>query len=196
MQQRLYFLSGTLAGIIFFSSVYALAAMIDGYSHIAQTVSEIGYKGSPAQGYLQITNLIVAGCLLLFSAGLFQFADKNKLSRLPVFFMSCYAIAQIGIAAFPTPHPLHNVFGLSMTVGYMTPLVLVFAWKDQATVHNIVNISWIAFLLIAIAIALNLSPLVARDLYPLEYYGVVQRSLFVVFYGWCAYLGLKLFAKA
>ena len=44
------------------------------------------------------------------------------------------------------------------------------------------------------AIALNLSPLFAPTLYPLEYYGLVQRALFLAFYGWCTYLSLALYA--
>ena len=56
--------------------------------------------------------------------------------------------------------------------------------------------SWIATVLVSITIILNLSPIFMRDLYPLEYYGIVQRVLLVAFYGWCLYLGLRPFARA
>ena len=46
-------------------------------------------------------------------------------------------------------------------------------------------------MLILLSIFLNLSPLFARDLYPLQYYGIVQRSAFVIFYGGCAYIGIE-----
>ena len=196
MQQKLLFLPGTLAGVIFFSSVYALATMVDGYSHVAQTVSEIGQVGSPAEVYMQITNAAVALCLLLFASGLYLFAQDNNVSKLPAVFMAFYAIAEIGVTIFPSPHRLHNVFGISMTIGYLTPMVLALSWKSLVNSSKLITVSWIAFVLIIITIFLNLSPIFARNLYPLEYYGIVQRSLFITFYGWCFYSGLKLFLRA
>ena len=124
MQQKLLYLPGALAGLIFFAAVYSLAPMLDGYSHLSQTVSEIGRQGSPAEAYLQAANLTVALCLLAFAWGLYLFARANDVSKLPAFFVACYALAEMGVAAFPTPHQLHNVFGLSMMIGYMAPLVL------------------------------------------------------------------------
>lgn len=193
MQQKPLFLSGALAGIVFFSAIYALASMVEGYSHIGQTVSEIGKLGSPAETYLRLTNLVVAICLFGFSWSLHLFARDNDVSRSPAILMACFAISEIGVAIFPSPHPLHNVFGLSMTIGYMTPLALALSWRKSGSMTNLVVISWIAFILIAVTILLNLSPIFARDLYPLEYYGIIQRSLFVAFYGWCFYVGVKLY---
>ena len=196
MQKRLLFLPGLLAGPIFFSAIYALATMLDGYSHVSQTVSEIGRQGSPAETWLQLTNLIVAICLLVFAWGMYLFSRSNNISRLPAIFMACYAIAEIGVAIFPSPHRLHNVFGLSMTIGYMTPLVLALSWKKLSNSGQLITASWVAFALVIITIFLNLSPAFARDLYPLEYYGIVQRSLFVAFFGWCFYTGSNLFMRA
>ena len=65
-------------------------------------------------------------------------------------------------------------------------------WAKQLTRY-----SWVAGVLTLIAMALNLTPAFAPDLYPLEYYGLVQRSLFVVFYGWwCPMVGWKLHKMA
>jgi len=195
MQQRTMFLCGAIACVVFFSAVYMLATMVDGYSHITQTVSEIGEQGSPAKVYLQVMNVIVAFCLLLFSRGLYLFAKSNNVSILPASFMAAFAFSEIGVAAFPSPHSLHNIFGLSMSIGYMTPLVMALSWKSLANANKLMTASWVAFVLVVIAIFLNLTPIFARDLYPLEYYGIVQRSLFVVFYGWCLYVGINLFLR-
>lgn len=193
MRPRSLFLSGGLASVIFFPAVFALATMVDGYSHTAQTVSEIGALGSPAEVYLQITNLGVALCLLVFAWSIYLFARSNDASILPAIFITCYAIAEIGVAIFPSPHNLHNVFGLSMTIGYMSPLVVAVSWRKLARASELITVSWIAFILVVITIFLNLSPIFARDLYPLEYYGIVQRALFVAFYGWCMFMSVKLF---
>jgi hypothetical membrane protein len=195
MHQRVLFLPGILAGAIFFIAMFVLATMVDGYSHVTQTVSEIGRQGSPAETYLQIANSLVAICLLVFAWGLFVFAKINDLSKLPALFMASYAVAEIGVAAFPSPHPLHNVFGLSMIIGYATPLVLGLAWKNLVAANYLRRLSLLAFGLIAIAVFLNLSPLFARDLYPLEIYGIVQRMLFVAFFGWCMYAAWNLYSR-
>ena len=196
MQQRLLYLTGPLAGAIFFSAVYALAPMVDGYSHVAQTVSEIGEYGSPAKAFYQIAMLIVALCLLVFASSLYSFAKANNASILPPSFMAFFGIAQIGMTIFPSPHSMHNVFGLLTTVGYMTPLVMALSWKSLADSSSLRRASWVAFTLVVISIFLNLSPMFARDLYPLNYYGIVQRSLFVAFYGWCLFAGVNLFERS
>ena len=195
MQQRSLFLFGALAGVIFFSAIYILATMVDGYSHIAQTISEIGEIGSPAEVHLRVMNLVVALCLLVFAWSLHLFAKSNSASNLPAIFIACYSISEIGMAMFPSPHALHNVFGLSMTIGYMSPLVLALSWKNLASANGLIMISWTAFIFVVITIFLNLTPVFARDLYPLEYYGIVQRSLFVAFFGWCVFVSVKLFVS-
>jgi hypothetical membrane protein len=196
MQQRLLYLAGPLAGVVFFSAVYTLAPMVDGYSHVSQTVSEIGEYGSPAKLPYQIAMLIVSLCLLVFASSLYSFAKANNASILPSCFIAFFGIAESGIALFPSPHPMHNLFGLSMTIGYMTPLVLAWSWKSLANANTLKSASWVAFALVVITMFLNLSPIFARDLYPLNYYGIVQRSLFVAFYGWCLYVGVELFARS
>jgi hypothetical protein len=168
VQQRLLFLPGALAGVIFFTSVHVLGSTIDGYSHIAQSVSEIGRQGSPAQVYAQFANLLVAVCLLVFAWGLHRFARNNAVSGRPALIVAFYGISLTGTVVFPTPHPLHNVLGLSMTIGYMAPLVSSLSWRNLTDTSGIVAGSWIAFILIVISIFLNFSPLFTRELYPLE----------------------------
>ena len=52
-------LFGVLAGLLFFATVYVLAPGVSGYSHISDTVSEIGQIGSPVQSSYQLAMLIV-----------------------------------------------------------------------------------------------------------------------------------------
>ena len=186
-------LSGAIAAITFFTLVVVLALGLDGYSHVSQTVSEIGRQGSPAETQWRIGNLLVASSLLIFAGFLVSFANARQLSRLPGIFMSFFAISEAGMAIFATPHPLHNVFGLSALAGYMTPLVISLSWRGVAGLRSIAAVSGLAWLLVVAAILLNLSPLFAPSLYPLEFYGLVQRGLFVAFYGWCFYLSMALY---
>ena len=116
----------------------------------------------------------------LFSLAIILFARQNKWSVLPGVFMLSYGLSQLGIGFFPSPHSLHNVFGLSMTIGYFSPLVFALSWKAKLST-NFRNISFLSFVLIIFGIFLNLSPAFDPSLYPLEYYGIVQRFLLFIF---------------
>jgi hypothetical membrane protein len=182
---------GILAGVIFFATVYGLATSVPGYSHLSQTVSEIGKIGSAVETPFKIGMLTVNLCVILFAVGLFGFARSAGLSTVPVYLVLFYGLADIGTNVFPSPHSLHNWFGLSLTLGYLAPLVTSIAWRRFTNVRSIATVSGFIATLIFVSIFLNISPAFNRDLYPLEFYGAVQRSIFVLFYGWCAYLAAR-----
>lgn len=161
------------------------------YSHVSETVNEIGEIGSPVTTPFQIAMLAVNLCVILFAAGLFYFARANELSVIPAFFVAWFGLADVGTNVFPSPHPLHNVFGLSLTIGYLAPLVLAIAWRRSDTARSIAGVSWFVAALVLVSMFLNISPAFNRDLYPLEYYGIVQRSAVVLIYGWFAWAGLQ-----
>lgn len=195
MHFRLPYLAGPLAGIIFFSAVYGLAPMLGSYSHVAQTVSEIGKYGSPAKIPFQAAVLTVAFCLLVFAGSLYRFAKSRGASLVPSCLMAVFGFAEMGMAIFPSPHPLHNVFGLSAIIGYLTPLAVAVAWRNLRDSSSLRRFAWVAFALVVLTMFLNLSPIFSRDLYPLEYYGIVQRSLLLTFFGWCFYVGVDLYVR-
>ncbi len=190
MKQNLL-LFGPLAGVVFFGAVYVLAAFLPEYSHISETISEIGEIGSPVERPFQIAMLVVNLCVILLATGLFHFARATGASIVPVFFVAWFGLADIGTNLFPSPHPLHNVFGLSLTIGYLAPLLLAIAWRRQQDLRSVVTVSWVVAAFVFVSIFLNISPAFNRDLYPLEYYGIVQRSAFLLIYGWFAFVGLR-----
>lgn len=193
MQNRQWLMAGAIAAMTFFSLVFVLALSMDGYSHVSRTVSEIGRQGSPAELPWRIGNLAVAALLMVFAVAIGSYARSRAWSRMPALFIALFAVSLAGMGWFAVPHPLHNVFGLSATVGYLSPLVLAIAWRGKPVPHALTTVSAVAWLLVIAAIALNLSPIFAPTLYPLEYYGLVQRFLFIAFYGWCTYLSLALY---
>lgn len=169
-----------------------LGSFLADYSFISQTVSEIGQEGSPLKLTWQLFSLLVGLLLILFSLGIISFARRNKWSVIPGLFVLFAGLSEFGIALFASPHPLHNVFGLSMTIGYFSPLVFFLLWKDKLGAY----FKWyslLAFILILLGILLNLSPIFAPNLYPLEYYGLVQRFLLFTFYLYLAYISLNIF---
>jgi hypothetical membrane protein len=189
--ERLLF--GPVSAAIFCVGVVGLALMVPGYSHVHQTVSEIGEVGSPARIPFTVMLACVAGCTLIFASAIRDFSSQAGRSKVAAFLTACSALSALGVGIFAFPHPLHNVFGLSELIGYQAPLALALAWRTDPNAKALVAWSWIFFGLLWLAMALNLSPLFPQSwlwahLKPVN--GLVQRSLFLSWFAWCTVAGL------
>jgi hypothetical membrane protein len=186
-------LFGPLAGILLVFGVGGLALMVPGYSHVHQTVSEIGEIGSPARVPFAILLCCVAVCLLVFASAVRDVAVQIGQPRAAVYLIALMGVSAAGVGVFAYPHPLHNVFGLSELVGYQAPLVLALTWRRHPRTKALVRFSWVLSALVWLAIALNLSALDRQGaLWALvkPEYGLVQRALFASWFAWCGGLGI------
>lgn len=191
MKRTYRLLFGPLAAIILALGVAGLPLFIPGYSHVRQTVSEIGELGSPARIPFAIMLGSIAICLLLFASAVGKVLAGAHHSKLAAWLIGFMAIPVAGIGVFAFPHPLHNVFGLSELIAYQAPLAMALAWRGDSRGKPLVAVSWIAFLLIWLAIALNLSPTVPSIWVHLKpVHGLLQRALFATWFGWCALVGV------
>lgn len=181
--------SGWVGASVFIIGSLLLGSLLPDYNAVSQTVSEIGQEGSVLYNPWQIFTVSVGVLLILFSVGIYSFARQHKLSVLPGLFLLAAGISQFGIGLYPSPHHLHNVFGLSMILGYLSPIVIALSWKIKLG-KNFQRISYLTFILIMIGIFLNLSPAFAPELYPLAYYGLVQRFLLYTFYTYVFFVSL------
>jgi len=191
-------LFGPLAGVILAFGIAGLALLIPGYSHVRQTVSEIGEIGSPARVPFAIMLCCVGASILVFASAVHDVSVAAHDSRLAAYLIGFMALPAAGIGVFAYPHPLHNVFGLSELIGYQAPLALALTWRRDPTAKSLTSFSWILYALICIAIALNLSSLDRQGLvwpYVKPIYGLVQRALFAAWFGCCAVVGLFLFQR-
>jgi hypothetical membrane protein len=189
-------LFGPLAAAILGFGIAGLALLIPGYSHVHQTVSEVGEIGSPARVPFAIMLCCVAACILVFAAAVRDLSIMAHHSPLAAYLIGFMALPAAGIGIFAYPHPLHNIFGISELVGYQAPLVFAFTWRRDPRAKTVVALSWILSVLIWGAIALNLSSLDRQGLvwaYLKPVYGLTQRALFAAWFGWCAVVGLLLF---
>jgi hypothetical protein len=189
-------LFGPLAALILGFGIVALALLIPGYSHVRQTVSEIGEMGSRARVPFAIMLGCVAISLLVFAAGVSDLSMERGHSRWAAWLIGFMALPAAGIGIFAYPHPLHNVFGISELVGYQAPLVMALTWRRDRQARALVTISWILFIVIWFAIALNLSSIVPTIwVHVKPVHGLAQRALFAAWFGWCAIVGLTLFQR-
>ncbi|HEX5492647.1 MAG TPA: DUF998 domain-containing protein [Candidatus Udaeobacter sp.] len=190
-------LFGPLAAAILGIGIVGLALLVPNYSHVHQTVSEIGETGSPARIAFAVMLGCVAVCILVFAWGVRDASVAAHHSPLAAYSIGFMAVSAAGIAVFAYPHPAHNIFGMSELIGYQAPLAFALAWRHDPSVKHLVVFSWIFFLLIWGAIALNLSPFVAPVwVYLKPFHGLVQRALFAAWFGWCAIAGILLFKRS
>lgn len=198
MKRSVALLFGPLGAAIFCIGVPLLAAMVPGYSHVHQTVSEIGALDTPLRIPFAVMVGSMAVCMWVFAWGLAGASAKAGRNTIAAWLIACMGISAMGIAVFATPHPLHNDFGLSEIVGYQAPLAFALAWRKAPNAKTFVLISWIFFVLLWISMGLNMSTLssdsgLATSVRPI--YGLVQRSLFLVWFGWCAVMGVLLWRR-
>jgi hypothetical membrane protein len=196
MKRNYRLLYGPLAAAVFVLGVAGLALMIPGYSHVRQTISEIGENGSPARFPFALMLCCVAACILVFASAVRDISVQAGRSTLAAYVIGFMALSASGVGVFAYPHPLHNIFGMSELIGYQAPLVLALTWRRDPRAKALVAFSWIMFALIWIAIALNMSSLdrhgeVWAHVKPA--YGLAQRALFAAWFGWCVGAGVFLF---
>jgi hypothetical membrane protein len=192
-------LFGPLGAVILFAGIVGLALMVPGYSHVHQTVSEIGEMDSPARIPFAVMLCVVALCILVFAWGVRDVSRAAHHSTFAAYVIGFMAVSVTGVAIFAFPHPLHNKFGLSEIVGYTAPLILALTWRRDRRAKGLVAFSWIMFVAVWLAIALNMSSMnrggaLWAALKP--EYGLVQRALFVTWFGWIAVVGLLLYRRA
>jgi hypothetical membrane protein len=188
-------LFGPLGAFLFAAGIVGLAFLVPGYSHVHQTVSEIGEMDSPARIPFTVMLCAVAACLVVFAFAVRDVSIRAGHATLAAWLIGCGAVSAAGVGIFSFPHPLHNVFGESELIGYQAPLALALAWRRDPRAKGLVAFSWILFALMWIAIALNLTILdrhgaLFAQVRPV--YGLVQRSLFATWFSWCAVVGVLL----
>src|SRR5438045_5383586 len=159
MKRNYRVLFGPLAGAILFFGIAGLALLIPGYSHMQQTVSEIGEMGSPARVPFAIMLCCVAACILVFASAVRDLSVTARHSRSAAYLIAFMALPAAGVGVFAYPHPLHNIFGISELIGYQAPLVFALTWRRDPRVKTVVAASWIFSVLIWVAIGLNRSSL-------------------------------------
>jgi hypothetical membrane protein len=180
---------GPIAALLLFSGLFAIGLMSPGYSHIRQTVSELGEIGSPGRVAFSVLLSLVAACLIGFAGGVARTLRESEYSTLPAYFIGAMAISVAGVGLFAFPDPLHNVFGMSELVGYQAPLVAALVCRTAPNVRQLATFSIVMYVLVLLAIAANMTTLDRHgDLWAniQPFYGVVQRFLFAAWFFWCA----------
>lgn len=193
MRTETRLLFGPMAAAIFFFGVLGLASFIPGYSHIHQDISTIGRIGSSQRVPFSVVFVLYGCSLAVFSSGIFSLAGHAGAPRLPAYLVAFMAFTQIGIAIFATPHPLHNIFGIASTLGFLAPIAMAVSWKKAGPPPTLIVVSYVLGLLVLGCIVVGLSELYPQSqLWQLVKFvpGLVQRSLAGVWLTWLFVSGI------
>jgi hypothetical membrane protein len=190
---RLWF--GPIAVLLFLVGTWLIGSITPGYSHVRQTVSELGEVGAP--GHVAFTALlcVIAACLLIYATAVARSLSELAQPTVPAFFVAAMAVSCAGVGIFSYPRPLHNVFGLSETVGLQAPLFAALASRKDPRTGKVTRFSTLMYVLVLLAIALNLLPLFRpMGIWPYirPFFGLLQRCLFAAWFAWCAGYALLL----
>jgi hypothetical membrane protein len=188
-------LFGLICGTALIAMSTVLGALLPGYDPIRQTISEIGERGAPFQRIFQITLIVGAVCFLVFAYGIYRFASFRHVSALPAIALGFIGLMEFGSAAFESPHPLHNLFGIPKLLGFLAPLLLAISWPRAPDLRIVRRVSGVVGSLVLISVALNLAPLFVSLPLIEDHYGLIQRTIFV-FFAWCVFLSVFLFQHA
>lgn len=180
---------GPVAALLLLAGIFGIGLMIPGYSHIRQTVSELGEIGSPGRVPFSVLLSLVAACLIAFASGAARTLRKSGCSTLPAYFIGAMAVSVAGVGLFPFPGPLHNVFGMSELVGYQAPLVAALVGRKAPSGRQLTLFSVVMYALVLLAIAANMTTLDRHGdfwAHIQPFYGLVQRFLFAAWFFWGA----------
>ncbi len=184
---RLWF--GPISGLVLLAGIVAIGAISPGYSHVSQTVSELGEVGSPGRLLFAGVLCVVAIALLVFAQAVAKSVITLGHSKIPAYFLVAMAMSTAGVGVFAFPMPLHNIFGLSETIGYQTPLFAAIACGSDPRLRKTKTFSIIMYVVVLLVIGVNLLALVRpAEIWALikPVFGVVQRALFASWFVWCA----------
>ncbi len=179
-----FFVAGMSAGAVFILATLLMGLLKADYNSVAQTVSEIGRVGSALRLPYALMLSVVGILSMAFALGLWRVCKNHGVSTVPAWLVGSFGLLDIGFAAFPSPMPMHNIIGLGHLFGYFAPVWAAIAWRNNEYLKSIAYCSFIASGLVIAGLILNLSPIVDPGLYPLEFYGVVQRTLLYSYFIW------------
>jgi hypothetical membrane protein len=154
----LYF--GIVAIIGYITNIIILAELYPDYSHAKQQISELGMSNAP-NSLMFALGEIIAGTFFMLSSisAYFTIIDVTKKKYLSVIFALCitfFGISLLYSGYFPLPDERHNGYGMGVFI-LLAPIFLTWSCWNIPKLRTFSYVNLIAFLLLIIVMALNVS---------------------------------------
>jgi hypothetical membrane protein len=174
-------LLGIFSVILYFLHVILGEIFYEGYSPLAQAISDLTASNSPSKNIARLFSLFYGICTVTFSIGFFVYY-RNKINKAVTVssFIFCImnTISFFGYSFFPLSEPgyadtfqdkMHMVVTVFVVLLTIVSLVLFFIGFSRAKEHKSLGIISIGTLLILMAGAMLI------NIVPKEYFGLVER---------------------
>ena len=180
--QKLFLLSGMFIPIIFWLTLGICGLILDNYSHLTNLVSELGIIKYPTHLIFTIGLFLCAGFSATFFIGLFKICKNEKLNTIPIFIIFICTFSFAGIAAFPMPHRLHELFGYLSIFLLLSPPLAVILWSRKDKLKNLRLFSTISLFIMALGFLAFFPEILSN------YFGLKQRFFHIGWSIWFLYL--------
>jgi len=202
MDRRIFFVCGMLFPIVYIIMTILGGALRPGYSHIADTVSELLSPGAPNKSLLMVFQITHALMGSLFGIGLLLFVRSSNnntiLGHVGAWMIIAVGFATIGTAIFPQDAAgttatlagkLHGILVFGVLVPFtIVSTLLIGIWLKQAGVFP-----WFrTYSFITIAVSILLAGLAGATL-DSPIMGLTERLGVLAGFQWTFLLALKLF---
>lgn len=204
MNQKTLYLCGMLLPFTYITMYILGGALRPGYSHIADSVSELLSPGSPNKSLLDILNLTFALLYILFGTGVLRFVraseDNALVGRIGAGMIIAVGLATIGSAIFPQdatgtpatlPGTLHLIFVFGLQIpGAILSMLLIGIWLKRTDIFpGFATYSFIS------AGAMVLSGAFAAPSMEKPFMGLVERISALTVHQWIFFLAWNLFRR-
>ncbi len=185
-------LAGMASPAVFTAFLAAAGAIVPGYDHVSQHVSELARQSGPHAWVMRL-GLVIVGILdLLLARGLARGAPSRP-GRIGSALVAMLGVATVGVGMFPLqpagtePTPLARAhLGVALTaftLDVVTPLVFAAHFRDAARSQTMRGLSLASGILGAVLLV----P-VLFGLFP-AHKGLVQRAFLAVPFAWTGIIG-------
>ncbi len=201
MNRTILFVSGMLIPITYIFMYLLGGALRPGYSHIANSVSELLSPGAPNRPLLSVLQLAYALLHIGFGVGVLQFVRGSvadaSLGRIGAWMIVALGVATIGTAIFPqdaegTPGTLPGLIHKVLVFGGLIPLsifstLLIGFWTRRAGI--LPGFDTYSFITVgAIVVMGGIGGATAAT----RFAGLVERIAAIVTHQWLFILALRL----
>lgn len=205
IRERLLFLCGIIAPLLFVGLAILGGALRPGYSHLTDTVSELFSPGSPNKLWLDVLHTTYTLLLVLFSIGVLQFVRRSGRSTAPsvvgaVLFMAMALLTVTTATVFPQdpwgspptfPGEMHKIVSGVLSLLGLPAMVLLGTWLQRTGIFPGFRIySWITVVVVALAAGFFM----AQQGTPLM--GLAERITILAGQQWTFMLALKMYTRS
>lgn len=174
--QTKYLLHLGLGIPVLFWFVFIVGGFVHGgYSHVSDVVSELGALGTKSEVLMSVSELCLAGLVILFFIGLRRELKSTRRSIIPVIPVLFLGFALIGVAFFPLNNYLHPLVGNLSLPLFFAPIISLIAWRKSDLTKHYLLLTRIS-IFVTLCFGLRFIPNINQ-----EFEGVIQRIFYL---GW------------